>query len=142
MADWRKRIEAGPGMFTSGWPGPARRIPNPNRSCPPEYLAPLFAVNGIRFYSLQIGERDRLPLPPELAENVIDLIGISSVRAAGTVLGGCIGSSYCLGLIKLAPERVSAAALQNPIGLSPENRTAFYEMFDGSAADSSAPGLT
>jgi pimeloyl-ACP methyl ester carboxylesterase len=51
------------------------------------------------------------------------------------VLGGCIGSSYCLGLIKLAPERVSAAVLQNPIGLSPENRTAFYEMFDGWAAD-------
>jgi pimeloyl-ACP methyl ester carboxylesterase len=51
------------------------------------------------------------------------------------VLGGCIGSSYCLGLIKLAPDRVSAAVLQNPIGLSPENRTAFYEMFDGWAAD-------
>jgi pimeloyl-ACP methyl ester carboxylesterase len=51
------------------------------------------------------------------------------------VLGGCIGSSYCLGLIKLAPERVSAAVLQNPIGLSPENRPAFYEMFDGWAAD-------
>jgi pimeloyl-ACP methyl ester carboxylesterase len=51
------------------------------------------------------------------------------------VLGGCIGSSYCLGLIKLAPERVSAAVLQNPIGLSPENRPAFYEMFDGWAGE-------
>lgn len=51
------------------------------------------------------------------------------------VLGGCIGSSYCLGLIKLAPERVSAAVLQNPIGLSPENRPAFHEMFDGWARD-------
>jgi pimeloyl-ACP methyl ester carboxylesterase len=51
------------------------------------------------------------------------------------LLGGCIGSSYCLGLIKLAPERVSAAVLQNPIGLSPENSTAFYEMFDGWASD-------
>ncbi len=51
------------------------------------------------------------------------------------VLGGCIGSSYCLGLIKLAPERVSAAVLQNPIGLSPENRTAFHEMFDGWASE-------
>jgi pimeloyl-ACP methyl ester carboxylesterase len=51
------------------------------------------------------------------------------------VMGGCIGSSYCLGLIKLAPERVSAAVLQNPIGLSPENRAAFYEMFDGWASD-------
>jgi pimeloyl-ACP methyl ester carboxylesterase len=51
------------------------------------------------------------------------------------VMGGCIGSSYCLGLIKLAPDRVSAAVLQNPIGLSPENRAAFYEMFDGWASD-------
>ena len=51
------------------------------------------------------------------------------------VLGGCIGSSYCLGLIKLAPERVSAAVLQNPIGLSPDNRTAFHEMFDGWASE-------
>jgi pimeloyl-ACP methyl ester carboxylesterase len=50
------------------------------------------------------------------------------------VLGGCIGSSYCLRLIQLAPERVSAAVLQNPIGLS-ENRTAFYEMFDAWAGD-------
>ncbi len=45
-------------------------------------------------------------------------------------MGGCIGSSYCLGLIERAPQRVSAAVLQNPIGLSPENRDAFYAMFD------------
>ena len=35
-------------------------------------------------------------------------------------LGGCIGSSYCLKLCEMAPERVSAAVLQNPIGLHPE----------------------
>src|ERR1700736_363127 len=51
------------------------------------------------------------------------------------VMGGCIGSSYCLGLIKLAPDRVSAAVLQNPIGLSGENRAAFREMFDGWATE-------
>jgi pimeloyl-ACP methyl ester carboxylesterase len=51
------------------------------------------------------------------------------------LMGGCIGSSYCLGVIKNAPERVSAAVLQNPIGLSPENRPAFVEMFDGWAKD-------
>jgi pimeloyl-ACP methyl ester carboxylesterase len=50
------------------------------------------------------------------------------------LMGGCIGSSYCLGLIKLAPERVSAAVLQNPIGLH-ENRAAFHEMFDGWAGE-------
>jgi len=45
------------------------------------------------------------------------------------IMGGCIGSSYCLGLIKAAPSRISAAVLQNPIGLH-ENRPAFREMFD------------
>ncbi len=35
-------------------------------------------------------------------------------------LGGCIGASYCLKLCELAPERISAAVLQNPIGLNPE----------------------
>jgi pimeloyl-ACP methyl ester carboxylesterase len=32
------------------------------------------------------------------------------------VLGGCIGVSFALKLIKLTPERISAAVLQNPIG--------------------------
>ena len=45
------------------------------------------------------------------------------------VMGGCIGSSYCLGLMQAAPERVVAAVLQNPIGLA-DNREAFYAMFD------------
>jgi len=35
-------------------------------------------------------------------------------------LGGCIGASFCLKLCELAPERVSAAVLQNPIGLNAE----------------------
>jgi pimeloyl-ACP methyl ester carboxylesterase len=45
------------------------------------------------------------------------------------VMGGCIGSSYCLGLVRAAPERVTAAVLQNPSGLA-GNREAFYAMFD------------
>ena len=35
------------------------------------------------------------------------------------VLGGCIGGSFCLNAIRLAPQRVTAAVLQNPIGLHP-----------------------
>jgi pimeloyl-ACP methyl ester carboxylesterase len=42
-------------------------------------------------------------------------------------LGGCIGASYCLSLCEIAPERVSAAVLQNPIGLHPEFRNYFPE---------------
>jgi pimeloyl-ACP methyl ester carboxylesterase len=51
------------------------------------------------------------------------------------VMGGCIGSSYCLGLCQAAPDRVSAAVLQNPIGLSEDNRPSFLGMFDAWAAD-------
>lgn len=51
------------------------------------------------------------------------------------IMGGCIGSSYCLNLCRLAPERVSAAVLQNPIGLSAGNRDAFLAMFDAWASD-------
>ncbi len=36
------------------------------------------------------------------------------------VLGGCIGGSFCLQLCEIAPDRVMAAVLQNPIGLDPE----------------------
>ncbi|HEX9562295.1 MAG TPA: alpha/beta hydrolase [Candidatus Dormibacteraeota bacterium] len=46
------------------------------------------------------------------------------------VMGGCIGSSYALGLCEAASDRVTAAVLQNPIGLTAENRPKFYAMFD------------
>lgn len=55
------------------------------------------------------------------------------------VMGGCIGSSYCLSIIKTAPQRIAAAILQNPIGLH-ENRAAFREMFDGWAKELRAGG--
>ncbi len=51
------------------------------------------------------------------------------------VLGGCIGGPYCLGLMQAAPDRVSAAVLQQTIGYDGENRPAFYDMFDGWAND-------
>jgi pimeloyl-ACP methyl ester carboxylesterase len=44
-------------------------------------------------------------------------------------LGGCIGSSFCLALCSMVPERVSAAVLQNPIGLHPEFPNYFAESF-------------
>ena len=37
------------------------------------------------------------------------------------VLGGCIGGSFCLKAAQVAPERVAAAVLQNPIGQHPEH---------------------
>lgn len=71
---------------------------------------------------------------------LLDHLGIDRVH----IMGGCIGSSYCFSLIKAAPARISAAVLQNPIGLSGENRGAFREMFDGWAMELKAqrPELT
>lgn len=45
-------------------------------------------------------------------------------------MGGCIGSSYVLALCAAAPGRVSAAVLQNPIGLTDANRASFFGMVD------------
>jgi pimeloyl-ACP methyl ester carboxylesterase len=56
------------------------------------------------------------------------------------VMGGCIGSSYCLSIAKAAPNRISAAVLQNPIGMH-ENHAAFREMFDGWAQELMASGV-
>ncbi|PPQ25925.1 hypothetical protein CCS01_31660 [Rhodopila globiformis] len=47
------------------------------------------------------------------------------------VLGGCIGGSFCLKAIEAAPRRVTAAVLQNPIGLNP----AHPDYFPNSHAD-------
>ena len=58
---------------------------------------------------------------------LLDHLGIKQCH----LMGGCIGGSYSLGMIKAAPQRVSAAVLQNPIGLSPRNREMFFAMFDG-----------
>src|SRR5207253_7963674 len=43
------------------------------------------------------------------------------------VMGGCIGASYCLTLCELAPERITAAVLHNPIS-HPDNRDDFHHL--------------
>jgi pimeloyl-ACP methyl ester carboxylesterase len=43
------------------------------------------------------------------------------------VLGGCIGGSFCLKAIEAAPDRITAAVLQNPIGLNPDHPEYFLD---------------
>jgi pimeloyl-ACP methyl ester carboxylesterase len=46
------------------------------------------------------------------------------------VMGGCIGGSFCLKACEMAPNRVTAAVLQNPIGLH-ENRATWDDAVRG-----------
>ena len=50
------------------------------------------------------------------------------------VAGMCIGGAYAMGLIEAGPQRVAGAVLFQPIGLA-DNRDAFYQMYDGWAAE-------
>lgn len=67
---------------------------------------------------------------------LLDHLGIARCH----VMGGCIGSSYCLAIAQAAPDRISAAVLQNPIGLSAsgDNRVQFHAMFDEWAVELAA----
>jgi pimeloyl-ACP methyl ester carboxylesterase len=56
---------------------------------------------------------------------LLDHLGIARCH----VLGGCIGSSFCLTLCAMAPQRLAAAVLQNPLGLNPEFPTYFPDGF-------------
>ena len=51
------------------------------------------------------------------------------------VLGGCIGGSFCLKAVEMAPSRVTAAVLQNPIGLHPEHPGYFPDSHAAWSAD-------
>ncbi len=56
---------------------------------------------------------------------LMDHLGIERCHT----LGGCIGSSFCLTLYEIVPERISAVVLQNPIGVHPEFPTYFQDGF-------------
>jgi pimeloyl-ACP methyl ester carboxylesterase len=57
------------------------------------------------------------------------------------IMGGCIGSSFCLAFLERAGQRVAAAVLQNPIGLSDTNRPLFQGRFEEAAAHAEQQGM-
>ena len=79
--------------------------------------APVSAADGWRTYT-----SDHVAL--------LDHLGVERCH----LLGGCIGGAFALSLVVAAPSRVTAAVLQQPIGLA-DNRAAFHELFDGWAGD-------
>lgn len=56
---------------------------------------------------------------------LLDALGIEQFH----LMGACIGPSFILKLIELAPQRVLSAVLQQPIGESPDNGALRREMF-------------
>jgi pimeloyl-ACP methyl ester carboxylesterase len=61
---------------------------------------------------------------------LLDHLGIERAN----VLGGCIGGAFALKLAERAPDRITAAVLQQPIGLK-DNRDVFHQLFDDWAAE-------
>lgn len=55
---------------------------------------------------------------------VLDRLGIDRFL----VMGCCIGGSFILRLLELAPGRVIAAVLEQPIGVGPSNRALFTDL--------------
>ncbi|NQU70630.1 MAG: alpha/beta fold hydrolase [Rhodospirillales bacterium] len=62
---------------------------------------------------------------------LLDHLGVERCH----VLGGCIGSSFCLTLCDVASDRISAAVLQNPVGLHPEFSGYFPDGFAAWSAE-------
>jgi len=62
---------------------------------------------------------------------LLDHLGVERAH----LLGNCIGPSFALALIAAAPERVTSAVLQQPIGASEENRPLFRAAFDTWASE-------
>ena len=69
---------------------------------------------------------------------VLDALGVRTAH----VMGGCIGCAYAWRLIHDAPERISAAVCQDPVGLDETNSlSTFYRMFDGAMRLARAEGM-
>jgi pimeloyl-ACP methyl ester carboxylesterase len=62
---------------------------------------------------------------------LLDHLGIERCHA----LGGCIGGAFALSLLTVAPSRVTAAVLLQPIGLGHDNRGVFHDLFDSWASE-------
>jgi tetratricopeptide (TPR) repeat protein len=72
LTSWAEKFSEGADVFRVGLVWAGNEQPDPSRSCPFQDLSFLFAIPGIRFYSLQVGRQDRFPVPPEFADKLVD----------------------------------------------------------------------
>jgi len=73
LAAWQEKLGKTGDNFRIGLVWAGKEMPYPNRSCPPAFLTPLLTVAGINIFSLQIGDKERFPLPELFSEKIIDL---------------------------------------------------------------------
>ncbi|HEY2754139.1 MAG TPA: hypothetical protein VGJ01_00175, partial [Pseudolabrys sp.] len=89
LAKWRARIEALPGKRVAiAWAGHARHANDRNRSMGLDVLAPLFALTGVSFISIQrdLGETDaavlaRYPNVTHVGDDLADMADTAAVTA-------------------------------------------------------------
>jgi tetratricopeptide (TPR) repeat protein len=111
---WRTRLAGDGRKVGLVWAGSPGHINDSNRSLDPARLAPLLAVPGVRFYSLQLGRSGRLPsgvadLAPELhdfadtaaALDALDLL--ITVDTSAAHLAGALGRPVWT-LLPFAPD--------------------------------------
>lgn len=69
---------------------------------------------------------------------VLDAVGVERAH----VMGGCIGCAHIWSLLSRAPERISAAVCQDPVGLDESNSLdVFYRMFHETIRVARAEGV-
>jgi len=118
---WRRRLDGAPGLRVGlVWAGNPRHRNDRNRSLPVRHLAPLLAVPGVRFFSLQTGDaRATLPSLPggaavedvmgevrDFADTAALLVNLDLVIAVDTAvvhLAGALGVP-CWALLAYAPD--------------------------------------
>ena len=117
VAQWHQRFEGTAGLKVGiVWRG--RQTPDPRRSIPEQFLAPLFAIPGITWFSLQVDEPDeaRAKLPDIRRDHVSGLISfvdsaaciaaldlVISIDTAVAHLAGAVGVPVWL-LLPFAPD--------------------------------------
>ena len=89
--------------------------------------------------------RSRAPLTAFSYQQMMgdQLAVLNDLRLASAhVMGGCIGCAYALNLMDEAPARITAAVLQDPVGLDDTNTMGtFYYMFNETIRVARAEGL-
>jgi pimeloyl-ACP methyl ester carboxylesterase len=74
------------------------------------------------------------------ARDQLALLDDLSVGRFG-VMGACIGGSFALKLIEQAPDRVAAAVLEQPVGITEENRPLYEDMWRRNTPGSRLDGM-